>query len=292
MGILLRSILVALLFTILACGGGGGDGGGFVGGVDYQSTVNDDLTTLTSKPTLNGQSVDAEFNGAYSKIFGGTSSTDVARFINERVTHVFDNKQVMSFRVSARGAPQQGFSLSEIYGDNAGNLGDTLVGVNHGVSLWQVSQQINLPFDVYAPNEVIQVNSPRVGLIGVTRKFTTIDIAPGSTIPRPREGRVGTLIHEGRHSDCQVSPTSDFCGYSHMTCPSDHAYAGLDACDNLPWGSYAVEAIYFRGAMNNYPSGSRNHRILEFSFIDTLSRLTADARTALETTSPNLKSDF
>jgi hypothetical protein len=74
----------------------------------------------------------------------------------------------------------------------------------------------------------------------------------------PAFERIFTMVHEARHSDCTGGlPTSDVlrvrnnqqplqrnCGHMHSVCPTGHPLAGYFACDDLPWGAYAVHGVF------------------------------------------------
>ena len=105
---------------------------------------------------------------------------------------------------------------------------------------------------------VVSITSPGFGYIGFTGMFfakTRTDL-----------DRIATLMHEARHSDCNQIPNPaqakaflvsrdntgwEKCTFGHAKCPVGHDLEGSYACDNLPWGSYAVTLI-IQNAIVNY----------------------------------------
>lgn len=78
-------------------------------------------------------------------------------------------------------------------------------------------------------------------------------------------GRISTLVHEARHSDCTGgvktslvnsyiranisgaqpnAPYTSACLHLHNACPAGHDLEGISACDTHLWGAYAIGAMF------------------------------------------------
>ena len=103
--------------------------------------------------------------------------------------------------------------------------------------------------------------------------------------------RQGTLIHEARHSDCTggideatirsaklaydrqdfVERSGTRCGNPHTVCTKG-VYRGYDACERIPWGSYAVGLVFLMEARKKLPAMSPEAILVEHIIIDLRSR--------------------
>jgi hypothetical protein len=117
----------------------------------------------------------------------------------------------------------------------------------------------------------------------------------GTIVLVPAAYRQAILVHEARHSDCTGGLTSrdvDFiktltsyqeteaefkkleCGHLHSICREFNDYYGLAACDDRPWGAYAVGAVYLESVMNAY--SGRDRELLRATRADLLTRFPTD----------------
>lgn len=99
--------------------------------------------------------------------------------------------------------------------------------------------------------------------------------------------RQSYLIHEARHSDCSggVSEadlslarraqsmddylnqtTSPKCGYFHSLCKGGYL-KGIRACDEMPWGSYGVQAVYIEALLEDQSLPSMDTALLQSALI-------------------------
>lgn len=133
--------------------------------------------------------------------------------------------------------------------------------------------------------QLAKYTDPRIGEI-VTVQYGTLGVI----------GRIGTLVHEARHSDCtggvktsslnayiksyvkttQVSTEiTGTCGHFHNICPPDSDYAGQLACDTHLWGSFAVGGMFsllIDSKCTNCSEDEKNQGMIDAQ--DQLSRVT------------------
>lgn len=203
--------------------------------VTDQSLLRDDIAALR----------DMEFSVSeetlFQKIFSGTTQLDVIRYIDERINFIVPDTQDLRSRLAS----------SRFLHDSQENNGPMVMASNIGTALWLERVAGNPDVSRFRIGEQqLEITSPRVGLImlgeGYSYRFDTLD-------------RVGTLVHEARHSDCTGGlsdrdrallrrnqlPANRACGHLHVECPITHEYGGIPACDAHPWGAYAVQAVFF-----------------------------------------------
>lgn len=177
-------------------------------------------------------------------------------------------------------------------------LADTQVKIgaaNIGTQFWLSGLIDGVPVTVYDGDEAIPVNSSRVGLMLIGPGYrTTESDADGNSIDVPIEARQAILIHEARHSDCtggitqsdveilrnssssreaNMRFTNRACGHLHTFCRVGSKFEGILACDDRPWGAYAIQYIYLRATTNLYDRHSIARAYMEFSAADAYSRL-------------------
>jgi hypothetical protein len=102
-------------------------------------------------------------------------------------------------------------------------------------------------------------------------------------------------MHEARHSDCTGGISNNdlailrashntretdrtfnnrACGHMHTYCPAGHTFEKYLACDDRPWGAYAIQYVYLRALLTTYQGADR--AIMDASVVDTRSRLLMD----------------
>ncbi|MGE0614139.1 MAG: pentapeptide repeat-containing protein [Bacteriovoracia bacterium] len=146
----------------------------------------------------------------YPKIFGGTQASDVVRYVTER-TRYFQ-------------AP--------------GNEGDSnTLAMNPTITNLNPSGKgPTSPYVTYFNGRRIEAKLPReLGLMVLGPAYLNLYYG--------QVRRMGTLVHEPRHSDCPAWE-ADNCGHFHVKCPADHNLRGEYACDGRPWGPYSVAGVF------------------------------------------------
>lgn len=198
--------------------------------------------------------IEAKEGDFYQIIFGGRDSTAALRFLDERVNYVIGENVDFADRIREDRSGTQRINALSDETEKAVTMAS-----NIGTALWMIeATNPQLPIAVQLGTKTIPINSPRIGLVQLGAGYTMEETKMGALITPAI--RIGTLIHESRHSDCTggldlstvrqllegTLTEGALCGHLHATCPADHDLAGLPGCDAQPWGAYAVEAFFSR----------------------------------------------
>lgn len=137
------------------------------------------------------------------------------------------------------------------------NIGSLYYGTDH-----------QFPFD----GKLLKATSPRLGLLQIGDSLfgplMTVNSSPKS--PANAGLRLGTLFHEGRHSDGRGATV----GFSHVACPKGHTYAGIAACDNSSNGAYPLGAAVMRHFLRHCTQCSTlDKRLVELRILDSEERV-------------------
>ncbi|MFL5784111.1 MAG: hypothetical protein ACJ76H_05845 [Bacteriovoracaceae bacterium] len=288
----MRALSLLIIFTLfISCGGGGGGGGGgskitnqpqdenptpedngnsggTSGGRPARIVYDSDLsptekqaldasTSALGRIPINGNSI-----GGFSQAFGGSGSGSVVSYFEKRVHYAVSGNTALDERIVLH-AGAAAFAATNI-----------------GSALWVESVVNGTGTEGFVINgKTIQITSSRVGIMQFGPAFTSVDTLQ----------QVNTLVHEARHSDCtggisaeelnsmrstgQALPTME-CGHFHVLCPPGHAFAGLPACDPIPWGAYAIGAIHSLAISRTCTSCSETDKaVAESEAADSFSRL-------------------
>lgn len=172
----------------------------------------------------------------FDGVFGGAGPQDALRYLDERVRYLLPADAFPEERLVLRGVDEQ-------------EPDQQVAARNIGVLAWleaELASPRRLEFQFGA--ESLPLESSRVGIVMLGPAYSGL----------PAILRAGVLIHEARHSDCTggleeedlkalaegAEPRSPACGHLHAVCPSWHELSGIAACDDHPWGAYAVEALF------------------------------------------------
>ncbi len=253
---------------------------------DPIALAQDDMQKMGSIDPAGPKAMDESSSGAFTKIFGGTTGTDVLHYMNERVHYFITNDSPMDFYPRT-------FTHKSWASDNVTADSDIVIAAsNFGGELWFQGLLDGVTFRYSYKNEKdVPVTSPRVGIIrmgeGYLKKMTKSKLMPSVS-------RQGILLHEARHSDCTGGLNQDAleagrkapsykkfidgfprraCLHLHTLCPSGHTYENLAACDSEAWGSYAVEAIYLTAMIKNMPSDEIETNVMRMDALDRYTRL-------------------
>jgi len=237
--------------------------------------------------------VKAAPGSVYPKVFGGSTTSDVVRYLDDRINYIIPDNIDLDARVTAV-ASLESLKETKVY----------TIAKNLGTVLWFIQEAARpqkLRFKL--GDQLIPLNSSRVGIMQLGEGYTKR--AFFSRLTSEIE-RTGTLVHEARHSDCTGGlaqsdialikngnlPVNKACGHLHATCPVGHPYAGYAACDSHPWGAYAVESVYFSGIATTCKNcKKREINIARMSVLDSLSRvLPLDDMLAGKLGEPNMSS--
>lgn len=279
--------LGVISIILAACGSGGGGSSAPKGGELFKK----DMEWLSTSSMMSGKSVDGQMNGALTKAFGGTTNSDVSLFIEDRIKYVYSLSEAANFSVLFyENASYLGtMTVARLFGHENEPSKRTLLGLNAGAGLAHREFETGYDLKVELPEGRVDAGSFRLGLVFLTKNYSTQIGDKGRKYGRPREGRVSILVHEARHSDCPSGYGEADCGFSHRECTSGDM-AGLPACDDSFWGPYAMGALYLKATQNNHLYGSVEYRIIEFMADDALSRLDSAQKNALYNSEPELNS--
>lgn len=197
-----------------------------------------------------------QFNGTpdslYAQVFGSNSPSALLTFLNNRIHYIIPYEKSFGERLRVPYFPWLDASSGKI--TTAAESRSIIMAVNMGPGIWMQGLASGTKFMVQIGEHQIPVKSPRVGIMtlgpGYDRTMGKVELTPAY--------RSSVLIHEARHSDCETGlsqqdmtnlraglPTkSNACGHRHVKCPAGHPLEGLIACDDQPWGAYAVQMIY------------------------------------------------
>lgn len=159
----------------------------------------------------------------FDKLFAGTSAAATMKFLNERVHYVVPSN--VSFKLTF------GADTREIPGGKGG-----VVAANLGMAFWMIDTKFGgkeAGIKYFVGSTPINPTAPANGFVHLGESFVKFDIIQ----------RMSTMIHEARHSDCEAL-TSEVCGLPHAKCPTGHAYADMNACEDKAVGPYFTEAVY------------------------------------------------
>lgn len=202
--------------------------------------------------------------GQFQAVFSGASGTAVLNYLDERINLIFGPREPVLTRTFR---PEQ-MEESDNQDTDEAPAGAVIMANNQGVYLWLTALTRNISNAVFhAKTKNFPISSPRVGLIQLGQGYSlakTPDTKSSKGVEITFMDRLQTLVHEARHSDCtggmersrienlKVGIETNVldwvfkssCGHPHTLCPQGHIMADLPACDNKPWGSYAVELIF------------------------------------------------
>jgi hypothetical protein len=206
----------------------------------------------------------------FSNVFGGNDAASVERYLSDRVHWIVSSKKDLDRTV---------ISLSNSLG--ATDSTPQVVATNIGAAIWFSALVSGDPAaGIQIGHDLVEIRSTRAGVIQLGDAYSS-DLADPIL-------RVSTLVHEARHSDCtggvskkdllllraSKDPTRKNCGHLHSDCPAGHPYAGYPACDDHPWGAYAVEADYMAAvAKSCLNCSTQDQKIATVVFADAASRV-------------------
>ncbi len=228
-----------LLWVLVGCGGNS-VGIRFDATVpgDQRALMEQDLQRLASIRMAPGTAAD------YAQIgVADFSPSSLTSWLSERTRFIvgeeFDWKQnVKIVKLSTNRVPTVIASLF-----SPSQLGATTVMWNLGSYLYLDGKDNGTAYTLDLSNEVVQVLSPRVGVIQIGEGLFTANAIDG--VPKDAYAnslqRLGTYFHESRHSDFNGSDT----GGPHAKCPSGD-YKDLYACDQYSNGPYAIQVTLLR----------------------------------------------
>lgn len=202
--------------------------------VRIESSVSPDLRALIQSDYILLSQSKLAGGAVFRSVFGGPGNESVLRYLDERIQYVIGRQSdaELDHRFSQLGTDA---------------LGGRVMASNLSLPAWvRVAQNPALGGFFRFDSEPVPVRGTRTGIMM---------FGEGYSPAFPDIGRVATLVHEARHSDCPAGLPADFlrtsdisrlggCGQAHVACPPSHALAGLPACDAQPWGAYSMGLLY------------------------------------------------
>jgi hypothetical protein len=223
-------------------------------------------------------------NDPFRMVFGEDGSKSVIRYLDERVNYIIGpGTSVGELIRNAQGStlPDSSapFALSDFpaHVNHAENQ-TAVKAENIGLNLWLMQEAARpLLLSFHLDGASIPITSPRIGLFRLYPHYLTDFFIENIAI----------LIHEARHSDCtggldaralEALKSGDLsqpgaCGHRHSICKTGD-YIGLPACDDHPWGAYAIQAVWLNAVANQCRNCRRSDEIMARALLlDASSRI-------------------
>ena len=268
-----------------------------------------DLEKMKVIPSNGPLKYDSAHKGLFTAIFGGTSGADVTNYFSTRIAYILSTSDKARLEISPHDFIYKAWLRSPddmlppiIFPKklksnelNSEPASAQIGAANIGTGLWLQSIVNTVTVTLVYGEERIPVNSSRAGIMILGPGYRETENTDGPPFTIPAEYRQAILLHEARHSDCSggikqndldvarsaidlKNFTEKFqklnCGHIHVFCPADHPYHGLPACDSLPFGAYAVGAIYSAAVAENLTSIDK--QVMLANALDSSSRLLLD----------------
>lgn len=238
---------------------------------DNELTGRERQALVESSNAMASLTIDGSQIRRFTEVFGGSLSANVVNYFNERVNYALSADTDLESRLVVAADASAARALEA-----------QTVALNPSSVLWFISKVSEPEQDVQflINNTPVDITSSRIGVMQFGDIFSEI---------RTLE-QVRTLVHEARHSDCTggvlASDLERFenrqpmvnhkCGHSHARCP-DGPLEGEFACDDHPWGAYAVDTIYSGAvALTCTNCSETDKQVAEAMTLDGISRLTYD----------------
>ncbi|MGK5090132.1 hypothetical protein WDW86_21490 [Bdellovibrionota bacterium FG-2] len=204
---------------------------------------------------LSQMQLNADPRTPFRLIFAGEGVAQIKKYLKRRLNFILSlkNDADLAKIVGTSGASVGSQNQAEQLIPMAQNTGAIT-----WFTQWRTSPGQNQTFSLGGKTR--EVNSSRIGIMKLGPGYSQV-----AEKPYPPEVismfRLGTLIHEARHSDCtggfdeqdvaeiksgyRYHPRNNACGHFHTKCPPGNDFAGLKVCDDHPWGAYSIAAVYF-----------------------------------------------
>lgn len=150
--------------------------------------------------------------------------------------------------------------------------GAVMIMSNIGAELYLNGKSKNTLWGLKINGKKVFAPSPRVGILQVGEGLFLEKLSINGNVNSEANKikRLGTLIHEARHSD----GNSEHIGFHHNKCPTGHALSGFYACESSANGSYTVEASATKTLLLNCRTCSEEDKTkLQTQIADSLSRV-------------------
>ena len=146
--------------------------------------------------------------------------------------------------------------------DGGGSGGGKVMTVmsNLGGAVYVIGKMQHSLLGVKIDDKKIPVTSTRIGILKVGAGLFAADqlLKVPNDSDVARHFRLGTLVHEARHSDGRGTAS----GFLHAICPAGHRLAGYAACDRNSNGPYSVGAQFELMSLQNCKACSESDKEL------------------------------
>lgn len=144
-------------------------------------------------------------------------------------------------------------------GGSGGNKVMTVMS-NYGGAVYVIGKMQHSLLGVKIDDKKIPVTSTRIGILKVGSGLFAADqlLKVPNDSEVARHFRLGTLVHEARHSDGRGTSA----GFLHAICPEGHRLAGFAACDRSSNGPYSVGAQFEFMTLQNCKTCSESDKEL------------------------------
>ncbi len=155
---------------------------------------------------------------------------------------------------------------------------------NIGGAVYVIGKMQHSVLGLKIDDKKIPVTSTRIGILKVGSGLFAADqlLKVSNDSEVARHFRLGTLVHEARHSDGRGTSA----GFLHAICPAGHRLAGYAACDRSSNGPYSVGAQFEFMTLQNCKTCSESDKEL-------LNKMAADSYDRVISSQPaDVNSDF
>jgi hypothetical protein len=264
---------------------------------DYKALVARDIQAMDSLDSASAQAFDGQYQNAFSQLFGGTDTQSVRSYLDQRIHYYWTLEDLNSVTMYPTDFVYNKWADASSHENANGGM----AAANLGVELWLRGLVDHVEVRVMRGDVTIPVTSPNVGLMLIGPWYRPADVdGYGYKYNIPAIHRQSILLHEARHSDCTGGVTetdlqvlrdaSSYhdtdekfkkeCSHLHTFCPPDHEFAGLLACDDLPWGAYSVAYVYGKALAPSTSGVDRS--VMDIEVMDNYGRLMFDSESMLD----------
>ncbi|HTL12146.1 MAG TPA: hypothetical protein VL588_06645, partial [Bdellovibrionota bacterium] len=184
--------------------------------------------------TLAGLKLSGDASRWYPAIFGGSSAADALKYLDTRVNYLLSRRVRLESRIAL--VPSTGKKPAEAAGDDRDQV--VTMALNVGTGVYYAAAIDQAEHNLAKPRLAFKVGGATVPILGT--RIGVVQLGEGyNASDFSALNRIGTLIHEARHSDCkrepnvlelalfatgQDVPSVHQCGNTHVTCPAGHPY--------------------------------------------------------------------
>ena len=222
--------------------------------------------------------LNAPKDSLFALVFGGTDGKAVLKYLQQRVRYISIYESGHRSGVYASNSASRFMNFYALHG--------------LGLAIPEMDPTI-LPFQ----RGLVRMDQPSEGYMNVGTAYK------GSTKVNESIGRMDTLVHEARHSDCAEFPSLDDvkltlagktssargrqCYHRHVDCAD-----GLEAgCDDEPFGAYGVGYVFSRAIVDWSKASEKQKEQAAASYRLDRERISKDAFKILQTAWDGSKSE-